>query len=179
MAGVTGLTRRALLAAAAAPLALPATAGAAERDQAVLNYALLLERLQATLYEEALELDLGFDLAGLLRTFADQEREHIDRLKALGGTEATLRFAYELETRDEFLRLAPTVEDTVVGAYAGAIPAVITPDARALLAGIVHTEAQQAATLRRLADEPAAPLAFEELLSRTVLLDRIRPFIAT
>ena len=55
-----------------------------------------------TLYREALELDLGFDLAGLLRTFADHENEHVERLRALGaGSAEPLRFAYGLETRDE------------------------------------------------------------------------------
>lgn len=173
------VSRRTFLAAVVAPLVVPATASAQERDRAVLNFALLLERLQATLYREALELDLGFDLAGLLRAFADQEREHLDRLKALGGVEATLRFTYQLETRDEFLRLAPTVEDTVVGAYLGAIPAARSPEVRTLLSGVLHVEAQQASTLRMLGGDSAAPLAFEEVLSRTVLLDRIRPFIAT
>ena len=178
------LTRAAFLRrvtlAAAAPLALPAIARADEDDRAVLNFALLLEDLQVTLYREALELDLGFDLAGLLRTFADHEHEHVERLRALGGGSAEpLRFAYGLETRDELLQLAPTVEDTVVGAYVGAIPGAATPEVRALLAGVVHTEAQQASTLRMLASEVAAPAAFDEVLSRTVLLDRVRPFIAT
>ena len=170
------LTRAAFLRrvtlAAAAPLASPAAARADEDDRAVLNFALLLEDLQVTLYREALELDLGFDLAGLLRTFADHENEHVERLRALGGGSAEpMRFAYGLETRDELLQLAPTVEDTVVGAYIGAIPAATTPSVRALLAGIVHTEAQQASTLRMLASETAAPAAFDEVLSRTVLLD--------
>ena len=178
------LTRAAFLRrvalAAAAPLAVPATARADEDDRAVLNFALLLEDLQVTLYREALELDLGFDLAGLLRAFADHENEHVERLRALGaGSAEPLRFAYGLETRDELLQLAPTVEDTVVGAYVGAIPAATSPEVRALLAGIVHTEAQQASTLRMLAAETAAPAAFDEVLSRTVLLDRVRPFIAT
>ena len=170
------MTRRAFLAAVAAPLVVPATASA---EDGALNYALLLERLQTTLYAEALKLEMGFDLAGLVRTFAEQEEEHVRRLRALGGREGDMRFSFALETRDEFLRLAPTVEDTVVGAYAGAVPAAATPAARTLLKQIVHVEAQQAATLRRLADEVAAPLAFEELLGRPVLLDRIRPFIAT
>ena len=122
------LTRAAFLRrvtlAAAAPLAVPAIARSDEDDRAVLNFALLLEDLQVTLYREALELDLGFDLTGLLRTFADHEHEHVERLRALGGGSAEpLRFAYGLETRDELLQLAPTVEDTVVGAYVGAIPA--------------------------------------------------------
>ncbi|MDA0172401.1 ferritin-like domain-containing protein [Solirubrobacter taibaiensis] len=174
------LTRRTFLATVTAPLLIPGTARADEDDQAVLNFALLLEDLQVTLYREALELDLGFDLAGLLRTFADHENEHVERLRALGGGSAEpLRFAYGLETRDEVLQLAPTVEDTVVGAYIGAIPAATTPKVRSLLAGIVHTEAQQASTLRMLASEAAAPAAFDEVLSRTVLLDRVRPFIAT
>ncbi|MDA0142164.1 ferritin-like domain-containing protein [Solirubrobacter deserti] len=173
------MTRGAFLLALASPLALPAGASAVERDRSVLNYALLLEKLQTTLYEEALKLSIGFDLGGLLRTFADHEEAHVERLTALGGVPATLRFSYELETREEFLRLAPTVEDTVVGAYVGAIPAAETPEVRALLASIVHVEAQQASTLRALAGEPAAPLAFEEVMSRPVLLDRVRPFIAT
>ncbi len=89
-----------------------------------------------------------------------------------------MRFTFELETRDEFLRLAPTIEDTVVGAYVGAVSAARSPEVRELLAGVVHVEAQQASTLRMLAGETAAPLAFEEVLSRPVLLDRVRPFIA-
>ena len=177
---MAGMTRGAFLLALTAPLALPAAASAAQRDQAVLDFALLLEELQTTLYREALELSIGFDLGGLLRRFAEQEEEHVERLRALGGgSVASPRFRYELETREEFLRLAPTVEDTVVGAYAGAIPAAEAPEVRAELAGIVHVEAQQASTLRRLAGEPAAPLAFEEVLSRPVLMDRVRPFIAT
>lgn len=177
---MAGVTRRALLAALAAPLVLPDGASAAERDGAVLDYALLLEELQRTLYREALELDLGFDLAGLVRAFSRQEDEHVRRIRELRpGWPEAMRFSFALETRDELLRLAPTVEDTVVGAYVGAVPAARAPEVRTLLASILHAEAQQASTLRRLAGEAAAPLAFEEILSRPVLLDRVRPFIAT
>ena len=175
------LTRRTFLAAMTAPLRRSAPAARAdEDDRAVLNFALLLEDLQVTLYREALELDLGFDLAGLLRRSPTTSASTSSGCARSGaGRRSRLRFAYGLETRDELLQLAPTVEDTVVGAYIGAIPAAATPAVRALLAGIVHTEAQQASTLRMLASEVAAPAAFDEVLSRTVLLDRVRPFIAT
>lgn len=175
------LTRAGFLGGLAA-LAFPAAARGQADDAGVLNFALVLEQLQATLYREALELEIGADLGSLVHGFAEHEREHIElltaQLRKLGAEPGErARFEFRLEDREEFVALAPTIEDTVVSAYLGAIPSARTAPVRELLTRIVHTEAQQASTLRLLAGYRAAPLAFDEVLSQTLVVDKIRPFV--
>jgi hypothetical protein len=178
--------RRAAFAGAAAALA-PARAAAqftspTSEDETALDLVLVLERLQVTLYEEALALDLGGDLRSLVQAFADQEAEHTTLLtqavRDLGRRpEVRSRFRFGFDGRDGFLTRAAAVEDLVVGAYAGAIPAAPDAGVRAVLSAVAHVEAEQASTLRLLTGDDATPVALEPVLSRTTVTERIQPFV--
>ncbi len=155
----------------------PATANDAE----VLNFALQLEALQASLYRTALEIDLGPGLRSLVNEHAAHGREHVEvitrELGKLGAEpEERPRFGFEFGDRDDFRRVARRVEDIVVGAYNGAIPAVLAPFVRVLLARIVHVEAQHAASFAS-AGQPAAPRSFDAVLSQAVVIQRIERYV--
>jgi rubrerythrin len=154
---------------------------ATANDAEVLNFALQLEELQASLYRAALELDLGPGLRSLVTEYAAHGREHVDvltrELGKLGSEpEERPRFGFELADRDDFRRVARRVEDIVVGAYNGAIPSVLSSHVRVLLARIVHVEAQHAASFAS-AGQPAAPRGFDEVLSQTVVVQRIERYV--
>ena len=154
------LLRRAALLSLAAPTAPALAQGiddpARANDAEVLNFALQLEELQATLYRAALELDdLGPGLRSLVSEYAAHGREHVELLtaelrKLSAEPETRPRFGFEFEDRDDFRRVARRVEDIVVGAYNGAIPAVLSSYVRVLLTRIVHVEAQHAASFGTL-----------------------------
>ena len=65
------------------------------------------------------------------------------------------------------------VEDIVVGAYNGAIPAVLSPYVRGLLARIVHVEAQHAASFGPV----PAPDSFDAVLGQAVVIQRIERYV--
>jgi hypothetical protein len=167
------VTRRALLRRAALLTA---------DDAGVLNYALQLEELQATLYRAALKLDLGPGLRSLVLEYATHGREHVElltgELRRLGNEPGERpRFGVPLQSRTDFLFVGRRVEDIVVGAYNGAIPAAIAGSTRALLARIVHVEAQHAASFGELARRNAAPSSFDAVLSQTVVAQRIQRYV--
>ena len=62
----------------------------------------------------------------------------------------------------------------MVGAYNGAIPAVLSTYVRVLLTRIVQVEAQHAASFAR---RSAAPESFDAVLSQTVVIRRIERYV--
>jgi rubrerythrin len=139
------------------------SAPSAAQDARVLDYALLLEELQAAFYAQALA---EARLTGALRTYAEivveHERRHVAFLRdALGrGARAKPRFDFGATTRDEaaFARTAVTLEDIAVAAYNGQA-ANVTPSTLAAALRIVSVEARHAAWIRDLAGMSPAPRA--------------------
>ena len=173
---------RATLLSAAAPAAPAFAQGiddpATANDAEVLNFLLQLEELQATLYREALELDLGPGLRSLVSEYAAHGREHVElltgELRKFGSEpEERPRFGFDMKDRDDFGPVARRVEDIVVGAYNGAIPAVLSKFVRELLVRIVHVEAQHAASFGTV----AAPAGFDAVLSQAVVIQRIDRYV--
>jgi hypothetical protein len=78
-----------------------------------------------------------------------------------------------MDSRDSFRDVAGDVEEIVVGAYNGAIPALLTNELRVLLARIVQVEARHAATF----SSPAAPRAFDAVLSQSAAAQRIDRYV--
>jgi len=145
----------------------PGTAAAARpspaQDRAILNFALLLEYLQAAFYTAAVEQAA---LKGEVREFAEivggHERAHVKYLRKALGSHARPRPEFEFgdATRSEraFLKAAVTLENTGVLAYNGQA-ANLTKPVLAAAAEIVSVEGRHAAWVSDLAGEPPAPRA--------------------
>jgi len=161
--------------------ASPARPVSPDRDTEILNFALLLEHLQAGFYREA--LDRG-NLRGEVRRFAEivgaNEEEHVALLgKALGSRarrRPSFRFDDGLLRGRRFVRAALTLEDAGVAAYNGQA-ANLTREALLPALRIVSVEGRHAAWIRDIAGEHPAPLAADPGLSAsavTSILKRAR-----
>jgi Ferritin-like domain len=132
-------------------------------DLKIFNFALLLERLQAAFYTEAVNAG---ELRGELLEFAEvvggHEREHVDFLEEALGNRASKMPAFQFEsaTRDKqkFLDAAVLLENTGVAAYNGQA-ANLTKKSLAAAAEIVSVEGRHAAWISDLAGRPPAPRA--------------------
>jgi rubrerythrin len=142
-------------------VASPDPHGSAATDKAILTFALLIERLQAAFYAEALRTA---GLAGEPLQFAQvvgkEERAHVKALEAaLGsaaGTSPRFKFGDAVSDHAKFLATAISLEETGLGVYNG--QAVnLTPKTLAAAARIVSVEARHAAWARALAGKLPAP----------------------
>jgi ferritin-like protein len=152
--------------------ALPELAGSqpsAAQDAKILNFALLIEHVQAAFYADAL---VHGSLTGELREYAKRvgahERAHVAFLrKALGGEARKapkLDFGDDTTSPARFTDAALKLEDLAVAAYNSQAPALTKP-ALANAAKIVSVEARHAAWIRAIAGVIPAPDASEPQLS--------------
>lgn len=151
-------------------------------DVDILNFALTLEYLETAFYEEGAKLNLGGEVRAQARRFGAEEAEHVDALTAtikdLGGTPAKKpAFAFGVRDEASFLTLAVTLEDTGVGAYNGAGPAIASKEVLAAAGSIVQVEARHAAAIRLLADENPAPDQFDPALTTAEVNKAVEPLI--
>jgi rubrerythrin len=171
--------------AAISPMVRKAFAQSSMGDIDILNYALTLEYLEAAFYQGAADTPgLSNELAGYVKTFGDQEQEHVDALtttiKDLGGTPVKapkVDFGDAFDSVDKLVPLAITFEDTGVSAYNGAAPMIESKDLLATAGSIVQVEARHAAALRLLAGEEPAPDAFDPSLTMEEVLKAVQPFV--
>lgn len=134
-----------------------------EQDIRLLNFLLMLEYAQLTLYDEAISADV---LRGEVRRFADvarsHEAEHVNALRTLLGADAeekpTFRFTDAKRTVEGFKHAALTLEETAAAAYIGQAPN-LTRDRVPRVAEIVAVEARHAAWIRAIAGRNPAPRA--------------------
>jgi rubrerythrin len=172
-------------ATAVTPLIRKAFAKGSTGDIDILNFALTLEYLEAAFYAEAARVQgLSSEVAGYVKTFGDEEQEHVDALRAtirdLGGmpVEAPgVDFGDAFSSADKFIALAITLEDTGVSAYNGAAPMIDSKDLLATAGGIVQVEARHAAAIRYAAGEDPAPEAFDPTLTEDEVLAAVQPFV--
>jgi Ferritin-like domain len=135
------------MALAAAPLAIGSAFNKAMAQNSpnatvndILNYALLLERLEYSYYNQALNATtLTATLTGAARTAVEtiraHELAHVNLLTAALGSNAaaapaSFNFGNAFATYDSFLTLAQGLEDTGVRAYKGqatSIPRTLNP----------------------------------------------------
>jgi hypothetical protein len=154
-----------LLGGIAAQRMLGATAASpsAKQDREILNYALLLEYLQAAFYDEALTHGR---LQGELREFAEvvggHEQAHVAFLKkALGGNaraKPTFEFGQATRNAQKFGATASALEDAGVAAYNGQA-ANLTKSTLGAAVTIVSVEGRHAAWIRDIVGLEPAPHA--------------------
>jgi rubrerythrin len=152
-------------------------------DVDILNFALTLEYLESTFYEEAKKrVKATGELKKLLPLLASDEKAHVGALevtiKNLGGKPVSKpKFNFEYSGTSGFLKLAETFEDTGVSAYNGAAPAIKSKEVLGAAGSIVQVEARHAAAIALLNGQEPAPLAFDPSLTKKQVLKAVEPFI--
>ena len=157
-------------------------------DLEILNFALTLEYLEAAFYAQALRQVRG--LPSSVRSLAEEiganEDVHVKALtgtiKQLGGEPVKapgVDFGDAFRSPAAFLRLAQTFEDTGVGAYNGAAPAIRSKEVLGAAGSIVQVEARHAAAIRGLNGEQPAEGAFDAALDMQEVLTAVQPFVVS
>jgi hypothetical protein len=167
-----GLTRAGFLVAAGAAVAgLAASADDAHAaipasDQEILNYALVLEYLQASFYTEAERAKaLTGRPAKAAKVVGAVERAHVKAFRDLLGPKAVGRPHFDFrgvtESNDAFLKTAVAFEDLAVAAYKGQARRVRSRAVLTSALGIHTVEARHAAWMRYLNGNTPAAAAFD------------------
>jgi hypothetical protein len=160
------------LATAAAPVQ---AASVGKVDKSILNYALVLEYLQADFYSEAERLKtLKGQTARQARIVGAHERSHVKALRGVLGRDAVKKPSFNFrgvtENAGAFRRTAVAFEDLAVAAYAGQGPRIQSKPYLVAALGILSVEARHAAWIRRIAGRQPAARAFDEPRSRSEVL---------
>ena len=139
------------------------------QDVEILNFALLLEYVQAGLYADGLRRgSLKGELRAYARTVGAHERAHVAFLrKALGGKARKapkLDFGDDTTSPERFTEAALKLEDLAVAGYNAGAPNLTKPTLAAA-AKIVSVEARHASWIRSIAGVTPAPDASEPQLS--------------
>jgi hypothetical protein len=127
-------------------------------DVGLLNYAYLLEQLEATLYQKVVDAPPADLQPGDLAFFTDlrdHELIHREALLFALGTVAIPTFAFDfssltLTTRAGVIAAAKTFEELGVAAYNGILPLVSNATVLTLLSKITSVEARHAAFISDL-----------------------------
>jgi hypothetical protein len=166
------------------PYVRRALAASGGGDIGIVNFALTLEYLEATFYEEAKSrVGARGELKSLIELLAEDEKQHVEALRAtvkqLGGKPvAEPKFDFPYTDTAGFLKLAQTFEDTGVSAYNGAGPAISSKEVLGAAGSIVQVEARHAAAIRLQNSEEPSPEAFDPTLSEMQVLKAVEPFIS-
>ncbi len=155
-----------------------------EGDLGIVNYALTLEYLEAGFYAAVVKSGLfkGDQLA-LVKTIGQHEQEHVDALTAtakdLGGKPAPEPEAeFPLESAEEVVSLAATVENLGAAAYLGQAAAIENPDILEAALSIHTVEARHASVLNVLnGDSPTPDGAFAKPADAATVLEEVDPFL--
>jgi hypothetical protein len=158
--------------------------GGGSSDVDILNFALTLEYLESTFYEEAKKkVKASGELKSLISMLASDEKQHVEALEGtivkLGGkpvSEPTFNFEYS--GTSGFLKLAETFENVGVGAYNGAAPGIKSKEVLGAAGSIVQVEARHAAAIALQNGMEPAPEAFDKALEEKEVLKDVEPFIA-
>jgi hypothetical protein len=160
--------------------AFPREARAATKgDVAILNFALTLEFLEASFYYYSVILGaLSGPAKTMARVIYQHEQAHVNFLrKALGSAavkKPKFNFQGTVEDQDLFLSTAQLLEDTGVGAYAGAAPSVKDDAILAAAVSVHSVEARHAAWVRHMLGNPPAPVAFDKPIKGADVLAAVR-----
>lgn len=177
---------------AAAPAAPPAPTPAAISDLEIANFALGLERLEASFYSQILAAHqtrafLTGRMPEVAREIAANENAHVQALEqaitAAGGTPVGAAAAYRFPANVfispvAFTWFGHTLEEIGIGAYLGAVGNISSGTLRSAAASIYGAETRHAAILRSLGGFTFSPRYFESPLSVAQVQGLIAPYLA-
>jgi Ferritin-like domain len=148
------------------------------QDNRILNYLLLLERLQVDFYERAAKTGwIKGELRQFARVVGAQEREHVRRLEKMLGSGTGARRKSQLgratSSASRFVAGAVALEETVGAAYIGQ-GANLSTGLISPIASITAVEARQAAWIRDIAREVPAPRAADAAKSEQAVMAALR-----
>ena len=173
-------------AGAVGPFVRGALAQSDATDALTLDYALRLETLEATFYDEALKQVPAMSRAvrSVVRVLRDHEREHqrvitqtVLQLGVRNSPPPKLDFGDAFSSEARFLEVAQQLEDTGVAAYNGVAPTIFSQTILAVAAQIVQVEGRHAAVVRDLRGQPIADAAFDRSQKPAQVAQAIKPFI--
>ncbi len=157
-------------------------------DLEILNYALTLEHLEASFYEQGLKGNLlsGRDRE-IVAAVSAHEQSHVDSLtqtiQDLGGTPVDKpKFKIPPATfkdKAAFLKTAVTFEELGVTAYHGQVPEIQTPDILMAAGSIAGVESRHAAVLQKMIGGDPFPGPIEASKSMDQVLKAVKPFLAS
>jgi len=151
-------------------------------DVGVLNYLLVVEFLQVSLYEQAIaKVDLKGQAKELFRRFEEQEREHVDMMRDLvnqmaGDPPREPQPSFALGSQREVVRYASDFEELAASAFLGQVGNLQDEALLEVVLSISNVEARQAAALNELIGQPASPDgAVAEARTQPQVLSRTKP----
>jgi rubrerythrin len=173
--------------------------GGGVSDVDILNYALVLERLEYEFYRRYLEKynERQIEGASIFEGFGNKvrsqiyenlvrirnhEKTHVQTLKSviksLGGKPVgDSEYDFGVKSVADFIATAQTLEDTGVMAYDGAIAYIDRPGLQTAGATIATVEARHAAYLRLLNGEVPFPEPFDDPKAPRQVCELVDPFI--
>jgi len=153
-------------------------------DAEILNFALTLEYLEADFYTvKGKQVGLSGQAKSYARLFGAEEEAHVSALtaaiKQLGGKPvAKPAFLFPATDERSFLALASVLENTGVGAYNGAAPALKSKAVLGSAGAIVQVEARHAAAIDLLIGiSPTPDQGFDRPLTKAEVLAKAGPLI--
>ncbi|MFZ0089699.1 MAG: ferritin-like domain-containing protein [Solirubrobacteraceae bacterium] len=171
-------------ATAVAPFVSNAFAATGSNDIAILNFALTLEYLESDFYKvKGKSVGLSGEAKKLAALFGDEESEHVTALTqaiTAGGGKPVKKpmFSFPVNNQASFLKLAYVLENTGVGAYNGAGPALSNKALLAAAGSIVQIEARHAASIGLLTNQRVTPSGpFDVPLTMKQVLAKAGPLI--
>lgn len=155
----------------------PAAVDLGTGDIAVLNYALVLERLEAAFWSEVVSnpyVDMEAAELEVLTEIRDHEIVHREFLMVALGPDAIGELEFDLSavdftSREEVLGAARTFEDLGVAAYNGAGQLIEDVNFLLVAGKIVSVEARHAATVRALLQPGTDHFAGDDVVDATGL----------
>ncbi len=172
--------------AAGTPLVRSALAQSGRIDTEIVQFALLLEQLEADYYRRALREVPDFSSSGraLCEELASNEAEHVEALTQLNGQLGSAApvmprfdFGDAFASESNFLALSQTLEDTGVAAYNGAGPLVEQNDILTAAGQIVQVEARHAALVRWERGVDIVDSAFDNGRPMDQIQREVTPFV--
>lgn len=157
-------------------------------DIGILNFALLLEELEAAFYAAAIESSKIRDRTerNYIKALGSHEAKHVEFLRDVLGENATfetedLSFNEDgldavLKNRDTILNTAVALEDTGVHAYNGAGTSITNPTYLLAAGSIVSVEGRHAAGVRALLGRPVTEPNRDRAVSNADLVSDLNPF---